>query len=167
MPAQSRWGPVYTMAPALEGLSLKTVLVILFKCPPYLQFSHEKHFSGRWVMKLKISQLWVLIICGDVIKWRRFQRYWPFVRGIHQSPVKSPHKGQWRGTLTFSFICTWINAWENNREAGDLRRHHTHYDVTVMCIVISLSFIVHMSSLYYWIRNMIQYNHSITFVAGF
>ena len=33
----------------------------------------------------------------DVIKWKHFPRYWPFVRGIHRSPVDSPHKGQWRG----------------------------------------------------------------------
>ena len=26
----------------------------------------------------------------------------------------------------------WINGWVNNGEAGDLRRHRTHYDVTVM-----------------------------------
>ena len=25
-----------------------------------------------------------------------FPRYWPFVRGIHRSPVNSPHKDQWR-----------------------------------------------------------------------
>ena len=57
----------------------------------------------------------------DVIKWKHFPRYWPFVRGIHQSPVNSLHKGQWRGALMFSFICVWINGWVNNREAGDLR----------------------------------------------
>ena len=68
----------------------------------------------------------------DVIKWKHFPRYWPFVRGIHRSPVNSPHKGQWRGVLMFSLICAWINAWVNNREAGDLRRHHTHCDVFVM-----------------------------------
>ena len=28
-----------------------------------------------------------------VIKWKHFPRYWPFVRGIHRSPVNSPHKG--------------------------------------------------------------------------
>ena len=27
------------------------------------------------------------------------------VRGIHRSPVNSPQKGQWRGTLMFSLIC--------------------------------------------------------------
>ena len=26
----------------------------------------------------------------------------------------------------------WINGWVNNHEAGDLRRHRAHYDVTVM-----------------------------------
>ena len=35
----------------------------------------------------------------DVIKWKRFPRHWPFVRGIHWSPVNSPHKGQWHGAL--------------------------------------------------------------------
>ena len=31
----------------------------------------------------------------DVIKWKHFLRYRPFVWGIHRSPVNSPHKGQW------------------------------------------------------------------------
>ena len=26
----------------------------------------------------------------DVIKWKHFPRYWPFVRGIHRSPVNFP-----------------------------------------------------------------------------
>ena len=50
--------------------------------------------------------------------------------------VNSPHKGQWRGALMFSLICAWINAWVNSREAGDLRCHRAHYDVTVMGHVI-------------------------------
>ena len=68
----------------------------------------------------------------DVIKWKHFPRYWPFVRGIHRSPVNSPHKGQWRGALMFSLICVWINGWVNNRKAGDLIRYRAHYDVIVM-----------------------------------
>ena len=66
------------------------------------------------------------------IKWKHFPRYWPFVRGIHRSPVNSSYKGQWRGALMFYFICAWINAWVNNHEVGDLRRHHAHYDVILM-----------------------------------
>ena len=42
------------------------------------------------------------------------------------------NKGQWRGALKFSLICAWTNGWVNNRDAGNLRRHGTHYDVTVM-----------------------------------
>ena len=68
----------------------------------------------------------------DVIKWKHFPCYWPFVRGIHRSPVNSPHKDQWRGALMFSLICVWINGWVNNGKAGDLRRYRAHYDVTVM-----------------------------------
>ena len=68
----------------------------------------------------------------DVIKWKHFPRCWPFVRGIHRSPMKSPHKGQWRGALMFSLICVWINGWVSNREAGDLRRYRAHYDVIIM-----------------------------------
>ena len=72
----------------------------------------------------------------DVIKWKHFPSYWPFVRGIHRSPVNSPHKGQWRGALMFSLICVWINGWVNNRQAGDLRRYRAHSDVTVMYLTV-------------------------------
>ena len=50
----------------------------------------------------------------------------------HNTMMNSPHKGQWRWALMFSLICTWINRWVNNREAGDLRRHRAHYDVIVL-----------------------------------
>ena len=70
----------------------------------------------------------------DVIKLKQFLRYWPFVRGIHRSPVNSTHKGQSRGALMFSLICAWTNGWVNNRDADDLRRHRAHYDVIVMAL---------------------------------
>ena len=66
----------------------------------------------------------------DVIKWKHFPRYWPFVQRVHWSPVNSPRKGQWRGALMFTLICAQINGW-GTRVAGDLRRHRDHYDV--MC----------------------------------
>ena len=76
----------------------------------------------------------VKIICDA---WWRYQmgtlpRYWPFVRGINRSLVNSPNKGQWRGTLMFPFICAYTNGRVNNRDAGDLRRHRAHYDVTLI-----------------------------------
>ena len=68
-----------------------------------------------------------------VIKWKHSPLYWSFVRGIHRSPVNSPHKGQWRGALMF-FICVWTNGWVSNGESDDLRRHRVHYDVIVMSL---------------------------------
>ena len=53
-----------------------------------------------------INDLLVLSQLGthyDVIKWKHFPRYWPFMWGIHRSPVDSPHKGQWPGALMFFF----------------------------------------------------------------
>ena len=84
------------------------------------------------MQKVKVTGVKTQLSHDDVIKWKYFPRYWPFVRGIHRSPVNSPHKGQWRGALMFSLISAWINGWVNNGEAGDLRRHPAHYDVIVM-----------------------------------
>ena len=91
--------------------------------------------SAKWrtfYLVLNMLRIYKDFLHDDVIKWKHFLCYWPFVRGIYRSLVNSPHKGQWRGALMLSFICAWINGWVNNREAGDLRRHRAHYDVTVM-----------------------------------
>ena len=37
----------------------------------------------------------------------------------------------------FSAMYAWINRWANSRQDGDLRRHHAHFDVTVMIISIA------------------------------
>ena len=88
--------------------------------------------GGGWASIRWRAIIWCSDDHDDVIKWKQLPRYWPFVRGIHQSPVNSPHKGQWRGALKFSLICAWINGWVNNGEAGDLRHCRAHYDVTLM-----------------------------------
>ena len=56
---------------------------------------HCSYLSGsvHWHM--------VVPVHDDVIKWKHFPRYWPFVWGIHRWPVNSPHKGQWRGVWCF------------------------------------------------------------------
>ena len=69
-------------------------------------------------------------IHDDVIKWKHFPCHWPFVRGGHRSPVDSPHKGQWRRALVSSLMCIWKNAWASSRDAGDLRRHGAHCNVS-------------------------------------
>ena len=82
-----------------------------------------------------VSRAWTIteVVCHDgVLEWKHFPRYWPFVRGIQQWPMNSPHKGQWRGALMFSLITAWTKGWINNRDADNLRRHHIHYHVTAM-----------------------------------
>ena len=54
----------------------------------------------------------------DVINWKHFPRYWPFVRGIHRWTVNSPHKGQWRGAL----ICFLWSAPEKRLSKPSRRR---------------------------------------------
>ena len=76
----------------------------------------------------------------SIIKWKQSTRYWPFAQGIHRAPVNFPHKGQWRGVWCFFLICAWTNGCVNNRDAGDLRRHRTHYDATVIFLTLNLGF---------------------------
>ena len=100
-------------------------LIYQIKC--YKNISESK----LWLWKCE-SKIQILNLHKVVIKWGHFSRCWPFVWGFHRSPVNSPYKGQWHGTLVFSLICAWINDWVNDGEAGDLRRHRTHYDIAVM-----------------------------------
>ena len=82
----------------------------------------------------------------DVIKCSHFPRYWPFVRGIHWSPVNSSHNCRWCGALMFSYICVWINGWVNNREAGDFetlsRPLWRHCNATHQLIAAFLHFLM-------------------------
>ena len=51
------------------------------------------------------------------------------------SPVTGEFPAQKSVTRSFDgffLICACMDDWVNNREAGDLKRHRTHYDVTVM-----------------------------------
>ena len=106
----------------------------------------------------------------DVTKWKHFSLYWPFVRGIHLSPVNFPHKGQWRGALMFSLICARINNWVHNRGAGDLRRHCVHYDVTVMfslgrgCMFSSDKASWNVGYVMYMVRNPLRYQIHKAFI---
>ena len=102
--------------------------------PCYLIFQHMHMKSHK--SPARISGPFV----GRISWWRHqmatFSALLAFVRGNHRLPVKSPHKGQWRGALIFSLIWAWTNGWVNNRDAGDVRRHRAHYNVTVVLMAI-------------------------------
>ena len=97
------------------------VWVLISDCIPHLNRSYYLSISGLksnyvskgWSSYFKpvlrkptlffchIHVAGELVIQGDVNKWKHFPRNWTFVRGIHRSPVNSPHKGQWREALCF------------------------------------------------------------------
>ena len=51
-----------------------------------------------------------------------------------------PYKGQLRGAVMLSLISAWTNGWTNSLDAGDLRLHGVHYEVTV-CHILHYDFI--------------------------
>ena len=74
--------------------------------------------------------------------------------GMGNSPVTGEFPSQWlvaRNFQMFSLICAWTNGWVNNQDAGDLRRHRDHYDVTVMtCGFLERTAIVTSNSIVEW-----------------
>ena len=79
----------------------------------YIKTKPNKLISTRWdILQETYHKKTKCTVCDwrflhdDVIKWNHFTRYWPFVRGIHRSPVESPHKDQRRGAVKLSLIFT-------------------------------------------------------------
>ena len=81
-----------------------TLYLWKYQCTPYF-FSHIVWIPLEFTPHNVIGNLLpnaVPVFHNDVLKWKHFPRYWPFVRGIQRW---FPHRSQWRGTLTFSLIC--------------------------------------------------------------
>ena len=101
---------------------LSESILAYYNCTP-VQWNlnrNSQFYSGNSIQNVDCKMTAILhhYQChDDVNKWKHFPRYWPFVRGIHRSPVDSPHKGRWRGALMISLIYAWTNGWANNRDA--------------------------------------------------
>ena len=52
------------------------------------------------------------------------------------SPVTGEFPSQRPVTRSFGVFCAWTNGWVNNRDVGDMKRHHAHYDVIVMWVSV-------------------------------
>ena len=98
------------------------------------------YITGRTTLPLWLPWYWV--IC----RYQTFKLYTSTVKSCETPPRYSVIHGaakytgkilrfvRWIFPLQsqFSLICTWTNGRANNRYTGDLRRHRTHCDVTVM-----------------------------------
>ena len=51
----------------------------------------------------------------DVMTWKHFPYYWPFVKGIHRSPID---KGPWCGALFFPFFVSLIKLLNQQLPCG-------------------------------------------------
>ena len=118
----SRWSIYHTNAVENNFCGI----IFIFTSPTFFYMWREFQFSYRkWCCKIHD---------GMMTPWKEntFRVTGHLCGEFHWSPVNFHCKGQWRGALMFSLICTWINGRANNRETGDLRCHRAHYDVTVM-----------------------------------
>ena len=83
-----------------------------------------------------LAVLCIVVVKSRVLSWWRHQLK-TFSTSLALCDGNPPVTGgfpshQWHGALMFSLICAWTHGWANNRDAGELRRHRAHYDVTVM-----------------------------------
>ena len=84
-----------------------------------------KQQTSSWGLHKMSTILQTTFSHDDVIKWKHFPCYWPFCVG--NAPVTGEFPAQRPVTRSFGvFFDLHLNGWVNNREAGDLRRHHAH-----------------------------------------
>ena len=113
----------------------------------YSQYHYEIFSTSSWCQILPYKIL-TTTLYDDLALWQTCNIV--LLKGatlILASPWGEFTEGQRRGALKFHLICRWTYGWANHWDAGDLRRHRAHYDVTV---ILGPSWIHVMSSLIGW-----------------
>ena len=108
--------PAASTLPAWTALTFRTsqitLLLVIIDIQSPLFHGQFDDSTALWTDENKRT-----IVHDDVIQWKHFPPYWPFVPGIHRWPANSPHKSQWRGALMLSFICA-LNTWLSKQSWG-------------------------------------------------
>ena len=143
----------------------------IYTCWYMLQIRCTDQRTSSWVFRtfsqIQISKYWqdlhgvissllsVLIVAhhDDIIRWKHFPRYRSLCGEI------TGHRWISRTTASNAelFICAWTNGCANNRDAGDLRHHCAHYDVTVRCFATHMRSMRHIVNELYCVA--IRNNH--------
>ena len=119
-------------------LPMRQIKFHMWRYSKAIQMTNDNDPSNVYQAKINIH--------GNAMLWEAFPQHCAeksLFRQPHRCMMTSSNgnifrvtgplcKGQWRGALVFSLICAWTNGWVNNRDAGDLGRHRSHYDVTIM-----------------------------------
>ena len=66
----------------------------------WIKCRKHKCLHFLWFLNTEMPAI-VWLVDDNFMKWKHFPCYWPFVWGIHWSPMNSSHKGQWCGALIF------------------------------------------------------------------
>ena len=123
------------------ALSLFLQYSLFFKYPCISIFHRRSLYTFYYVTwnQYRQTNVWLE---GRKIWWRHqmetFSTLLAFWAGT--SPATGEFASQRPVTRSFDvfFNLRWINGSVNNGEAGDLRRHRAHYDVTVMGMVAQI-----------------------------
>ena len=110
-----------------------TIWFTISTCQAFLLWRfHANSFVVLWFsLILHWWQDGLRLTHDDVIKWKHFLRYWPFVRGIHQSPVNFPP--QRPVTRSFDvFFDQRLNKRLSKQWWGWWFETPAHYDVIIM-----------------------------------
>ena len=105
----NRWSPIHIS----HGFALKSY--ILHKSLKFMNLNRPMGFRRSNVGLVHV----------DVIRWKHFPRYWPFVRGIHRSPVDF----SLQRPVTRSFE-VFFDLSLNKRLSKHLRQRRVQFDVT-------------------------------------
>ena len=115
----------------LKYPSLQFILFQMKALTPSLHIPTRRHVfvSGGWRLRATYTG--------------QLTRFYSFNDSIHLfgrwvNPEMDSHP-QRLMTRSLIFSCAWTNGWVNNRYAGDLGRHHAHFDVTVIIKVDAVS----------------------------
>ena len=100
----------------------------------------SKRSSESW--RLYDVTLMLAFFHDDVMKWKHFPRYWSFVRGIHQSPVNSPHTKASNAELWCFLGCNWMKGWVNIVTL-------VIWDAIAL-IVMTIIFLLHITTVLHW-----------------
>ena len=104
------------------GITIPSKTVFLIETAPSTQWVNYTHWGLN-----KMTDIMMTSSNGNIFRVTgplcgEFTGHWWIPR------TKASDTELW----CFLWSAPWINSWVNNREAGDLRPHRTHYDVAVM-----------------------------------
>ena len=76
----------------------------------HTQFESNNTFTKQFVDNSCICR-YTSVLHDDVIKWKHFPRYWPFVWGIHRPFVWGIHRSRWIPRTKASDAGLWCFLW--------------------------------------------------------